>query len=307
MKLFFYSLVFLLISISTRADPIWNPSNSYALASSLLFTTARIECSTSNGEIRVGTGAYVFFAQTNNLSAPTLVTCKHVIEGATEGHITVTVQSITNEYDEQRLNLRVPNFDSRWVRHPQQEIDLVALPLAGLMNELAAKGQKIKMLPIGSHICPTPERMEDLGPLMPLAMVGYPIGLWDQKNNLPILRRGVAATDPTEDYNGKREFLIDSACFPGSSGSPVFIYEEGFIYERRQAKYGHRLTFLGILYGGPEYTKEGKLIVKNIPTRLEPRSETTIPVNLGYITRYDVVMEFNDYFLKAILEAGRRD
>lgn len=58
-------------------------------------------------------------------------------------------------------------------------------------------------------------------------MIGYPNGLWDSQNNLPIIRRGITATSVKKDYNGKKEFLIDAAVFPGSSGSPVFIFNEG--------------------------------------------------------------------------------
>lgn len=52
-------------------------------------------------------------------------------------------------------------------------------------------------------------------------MVGYPDGIWDEFNNQPIVRRGITATHPKNDFNGKGEFLIDAVCFPGSSGSPV--------------------------------------------------------------------------------------
>jgi len=44
-------------------------------------------------------------------------------------------------------------------------------------------------------------------------MIGYPSGLWDTKNNLPIVRKGITATTPYFDYNGKREFLVDIAAF----------------------------------------------------------------------------------------------
>lgn len=38
-------------------------------------------------------------------------------------------------------------------------------------------------------------------------------------------RRGITATNINFDYNGKKEFVIDAACFPGSSGFPVFIWK----------------------------------------------------------------------------------
>ena len=58
-------------------------------------------------------------------------------------------------------------------------------------------------------------------------MIGYPIGLIDEYNNKPIVRKGITATTYNIDYNGKKEFLIDIACFPGSSGSPIFIRRDG--------------------------------------------------------------------------------
>ena len=47
-----------------------------------------------------------------------------------------------------------------------------------------------------------------------IVMVGYPNGLWDKTNNLPIFRKGVLASDYKYDWNGKKEFLIDALCFP---------------------------------------------------------------------------------------------
>lgn len=35
------------------------------------------------------------------------------------------------------------------------------------------------------------EKLEKLSALEEVTMVGYPIGLWDEKNNFPIFRRGI--------------------------------------------------------------------------------------------------------------------
>lgn len=58
-------------------------------------------------------------------------------------------------------------------------------------------------------------------------MIGYPNGLWDSVNNMPIVRRGTMATNISLNHNDKREFVIDAACFPGSSGSPVVLFNKG--------------------------------------------------------------------------------
>ena len=80
---------------------------------------------------------------------------------------------------------------------------------------------------IPQDLIPTTAQLNDLNGRMKFTMVGYPNGLWDTKNDLPIIRRGITATPAFRDYCGRDEFLIDAACFPGSSGSPVFILNQG--------------------------------------------------------------------------------
>src|SRR5687767_4257067 len=100
-----------------------------------------------------------------------------------------------------------------------------------------------------------------------ITMVGYPNGLWDQANNLPIFRRGVLATDYKRDWNGRKEFLIDAACFPGSSGSPVMLFDVGS-YHNRQGMHvgGSRIKLLGVLYAGPQHTVKGEVKIVHVPT-----------------------------------------
>lgn len=66
--------------------------------------------------------------------------------------------------------------------------------------------------------------------------VGYPLGLRQGDTELPLVRQGILATtigiplvDTAEDPTGtrrvrtRRAFLIDGACVPGQSGSPVVL------------------------------------------------------------------------------------
>ena len=125
-------------------------------------------------------------------------------------------------------------------------------------------------------------------------MVGYPIGLSDNYNHKPIIRKGSTATHPRNDYQGKKEILIDMPCYPGSSGSPVFILNEGSYTTPQGVFIGSRILFLGILYAGPEFTKTGT-ITFNVSPR-EPRVLTTIPINLGIIIKAQRIVEFENLF-----------
>jgi len=54
-----------------------------------------------------------------------------------------------------------------------------------------------------------------------LMVMGYPLGLFDELNNLPIVRNATLATAFSSYYKGRPKFLIDSRLHQGTSGSPV--------------------------------------------------------------------------------------
>ena len=115
-----------------------------------------------------------------------------------------------------------------------------------------------------------------------ILMVGYPIGISDQVNNFPIVRKGITSSHLRTDFQGKPEVLIDAACFPGSSGSPVFLCQ-------KPGSNFFRAMLLGTLWGGPQHTVQGNIICNNdkinseeIPTTY---SVTQIPANLGFVIK----------------------
>lgn len=134
-------------------------------------------------------------------------------------------------------------------------------------------------------------------------MIGYPNGLWDQVNNMPIIRRGITATNVTLDYNGKKEFLIDAACFPGSSGSPVLICNVGgYTSKFGSLNWGKsRVFLLGILYAGPQMRVTGDLQLITVPEYQQKTvSVSQIPNNLGFIIKAERLLEFKLLFDKLV-------
>ena len=81
-----------------------------------------------------------------------------------------------------------------------------------------------------------------------LTFIGYPNGLYDQINHNPIIRKGITATPIWNNFKGKPDFLIDGGVYPGSSGSPVFIYNQGSYATSEGIVIGTRLHFVGVLY-----------------------------------------------------------
>src|SRR5690606_32118899 len=121
-------------------------------------------------------------------------------------------------------------------------------------------------IPLDKSLIMSDEELDQLTALEDIIMIGYPNGIWDSVNNLPIMRRGITATHPKMDFNGKPEFMIDAACFPGSSGSPIILLNEGSYRTQDSIVMGSRVKLLGVLYAGPVSTVTGNIQVVNIPT-----------------------------------------
>lgn len=129
-------------------------------------------------------------------------------------------------------------------------------------------------------------------------MIGYPIGLHDEVNNLPIFRKGYTASHPALSFNEEGIGLVDMACFPGSSGSPIFILNEGSYRNSSGVVIGNRLIFLGILFAGPTYDATGKIIMKEIDTKLTLIPSVEIMTNLGYYIQAKAILDFKEMIIK---------
>lgn len=93
--------------------------------------------------------------------------------------------------------------------------------------------------------------------------------------------------------NRKGIGLIDMACFPGSSGPPIYIMNEVSYQAKRGALcLGNRLILLGYLFAIPMYSVDGKIIIKEIPMSTEVKFSTKITTNLGYYIKASALEEF---------------
>src|SRR5439155_8993915 len=84
-----------------------------------------------------------------------------------------------------------------------------------------AQGSELAVFALGPRFIP--DDLTAFDAVEDIVMVGYPSGLWDSTNNYPLVRRGITASHPGIDFEGKPQIAIDMACFEGSSGSPVLL------------------------------------------------------------------------------------
>lgn len=275
-----------------------------SLTEKAAFSTVRIEVQTDAG-VGYGTGFfYIAIAEKGN-NVQGIVTNKHVIKGANIGTFIFTVAD-KNGYPimDQHVPIKIDNFEQRWILHPDKNIDLAFMPIQPIFNLLKEKGITPFLTNLLPSNIPSDDVLKKLSSVEDILMVGYPIGLWDEKNNYPIFRKGITATHPANDYNGNSVFMIDAACFPGSSGSPVFIIDESNYTDKNGATiFSDRFLFLGILYAAPQFTSVGKIKVLNIPTKKDTFTVSRIPMNLGYIIKSKNLLGFE----KQIKELLKKD
>lgn len=266
-----------------------------SLSEQLAFSTIRIECTLKSGEISTGTGFIFRFADTGTKHVPAIVTNKHVIQDSLEGKFNLTQRDENNSPIISRHHcFIVNNFMSNWIFHPDPNVDLCIMPIYPLLAESEKNGKTFFFISLDKSLIPTPEELSNLTLLEEIVMVGYPNGIWDKLNNMPILRKGITATHPNINWNGKPEFMIDAACFPGSSGSPVFLFNQGsYPVKSGGITIGSRVKLLGILYAGPQCSITGDLEIVNVPTNQRPIAISQIPINLGLVIKSQKLFDFD--------------
>ncbi len=266
----------------------------------IIRTTTRIEVLTKNGNIASGTGFFYQF-QIGENNVPVIVTNKHVIKDAIEGHMYFSIYDDTGKivgWNKHQIN--ISKFEEAWIMHPDDKIDLCIMPLAQIF-ELTSK-QKIKLachFLIKENIV-TESEMDELSSIEDVTVVGYPDGIWDSYNNLPILRRGITATSIKFNFENEPKFLIDAAIYGGSSGSPVFIFNQGSYSVGNTLYAGSRLKFVGIVYAVAQHTVTGDLKIVDVPTKNIPLAVTEIPNNLGVVIKAQKIFDFEDIIKERI-------
>jgi len=109
----------------------------------------------------------------------------------------------------------------KWLEHPDNNpkseneiIDLVAIDISNIKDDFFDSSFLWTM----SHIESYPEPTFDT----PLSLLRFPLGFYDKKNHLPVVRGGYLASVYNVYFNDRPKFLVDIYTHPGSSGGPIF-------------------------------------------------------------------------------------
>lgn len=263
----------------------------------LVNATIRIEChgdTIINGQnlpfTSTGTGFYFSFAIGKD-TIPCIVTNFHVIKSSKTGVLRFTEGVRSPNYGH-IITKTITSFASQWIKHPTQ--DLAILPIANIEREIIATGKNPYIVTFRENDLPAQSLLDDLTAIENVLMIGYPVGFWDTTNNLPIVRKGTTATPIYINYEGKPKFLLDIPIYPGSSGSPIILYNQGSYGSRKGGlTIGDRFALLGINVESINMAMAGEVNVSNAHVT----TTTNVPINIAVVIKSTELLAF-----KPILE-----
>jgi len=271
------------------------------IAEQMTYTTTRISSFKGGAGVGSGTGFFFNFPMGEGKIIPAILTNKHVVEGCDQ----IAVSCHTRGEDGSPSGKFVPCLldtgPGALILHPDDQVDLCAIPFGPILNQAVSNGTPLYYTGLDFSIIPKAEDWKYFDAIEEIVMVGCPRGIFDEYNNLPITRRGNTATALSKMYSGKNEFMIDMACFPGSSGSPIFVYDRDGYLDRKKNTHiigASRVQFVGILYSGPLITNSGEVIL-NQP----PKVEVAAMMHLGNAIRSTQIKGLHNEILSRFSDA----
>lgn len=265
----------------------------------LLYSTMRITVLNPNGTpASYGTGFVMDMSTNKSVQMPCLVTNNHVLPPTEFPLVKLTFHTRTEDENNPIGEKSISTICHPPVifRHPNPEVDLCAFPLLPISNQLP---EPILCVTLTTDLIPSSNKRFDA--IEEVMMVGYPSALSDEVNNLPLIRRGITASPLNKDFHGKKDFVVDMACFPGSSGSPVFIYSpNGYTEHGQDGSFSHvfgpsRLMLVGVLYSGPVMKNSGEV---TLTTKANFNFNTML--HLGYVIKASRLRELQQEIMKQL-------
>jgi hypothetical protein len=274
------------------------------LSDEFLLSTVKIEATRGGHTISTGTAFYWCTEVEGDRRSISLITNKHVVDGADgfalHAHIADTRDRSRPSRDQLRLTIERGNGE---MPHPDPDVDLIALNITDILNKAAVSGKPVCHRMLGRGQIPDRQTWELFDSVEEVLMVGCPRGISDEYNNMPLVRRGITATSVRRNFNGKQEFMVDLACFPGSSGSPVFFYnqQEFLVYQQPDGsmKPKPKFALMGVLHAGPLVTNAGEIVLNQTPS-----VTVQTMMHLGQVIRSTRILEIDDLIVAEFSRAA---
>lgn len=263
--------------------------NSQRASDRIVFCTTRINVDRNDGCEITGTG--FFYSYKKHVY---LVTNKHLLKNAEKIEFKLFTQDKNGKLD--YSSLATVRLDGDYLQkyscgHPSKKVDIQVVNLSKCQADKEPdRGLFIAVME--ENLIPDQKGLEDLFAIERVVFVGYPNSMWDEVNHLPIIRSGTTASLLTIDFNGEPKFLIDASVFQGSSGSPVFINDDGSYSDRKGSYLGpSRTLFLGVISGVYAETKQAEIEIIPAPTANSSVVNVEQLIDLGVVEKAKTVQE----------------
>lgn len=234
-----------------------------------------------------GTGFFFVF-QIEKSNYPFIITNKHVVENCNSMEITISKK---RELDNpESFTFKFDGIKSIKLDHSKYNVDLCAIPAIDLFdNEFELDIAYLTQSDIRTNDIKNLNYVEDI------LMVGYPRGVIDDYNNLPVFRKGITATHPGIKFKNQKVFLVDMTITNGSSGSPVYLYNPNGYTDRMGNSFlgQERFMFLGI--NCADHVMENwSNIYKDNNIDNTSYGVSEIGINLGVIIHAEELLDFEE-------------
>lgn len=162
----------------------------------------------------------------------------------------------------------------RW-KELTPDVDIAAI-------ELDASVRNHRIASLSSDLLPPDDLVMDIG--SDALVIGYPLGFYDEVNNLPVIRNAAVASDYGVPFRNQEFFLIDGRLHPGTSGSPVILkptytlrYRDSSTFQNMDTPH----TFFLLQSGTPPYSRSFSAIMDTPHTYFLGVHSHTWPVPAG--------------------------
>lgn len=265
-----------------------------SITKKLLFNTVRVDTELEDGTAGSGTAFVVSHTHARGQNV-FIVTNRHLVEKVRRGGLVFTQKRNGQPLLGTRFQLNIEDFPHAWFMHPNPEVDLAIIPMRPLEQAAREQGVELYYQVIDTRLVPDQATLRALDALEEVLFVGYPSGVWDQVNLMPILRRGTTATPIALDFEGRPEFLIDAAVYPGSSGSPVFVYQPEPL--RPQQPVGRKFLFAGVVAAVFFREEANQLVPAPVPANNTSMVMGSEMIDLGLVIKSQAVVDVIESYL----------
>jgi hypothetical protein len=272
---------------------------SVPVSEKMMYATVRLEGRVKEGT-KSGTAFFFSLLKSANQWIPALVTNRHVVDGLDECTFlmhSANVDGTPNLHN--HIPITLEGLKDRYIAHSETDVDLVIIPMGDVIEDLNEKGRRLFFNSLDSSIVPSQAQLEQLKPLEEVVTIGYPGQVWDSTNDLPVFHHAFTASPPYLDFQGEKKFLIDTTTWPGASGSPVLLFNEGSWVDRRGNTNlgGTRVLLLGIVSSVVVQNVNGIVAFQAAPT-LQGQLTEQIPANLGVCIKSGQLADFEKILIK---------